>query len=354
MSNKKILIFTQSLNPGGSEKQSIILANILSSYHNVTLLIYYENKIDSQLMQTINSNVKLKILKGTHLNKMIAIYKLLRKNKINIIFSYLLLPNLLGGIIGRISKVEYPIGGIRSAKIEFKKVFINKILQNYINKLTIYNNYSGYNNYIKMGFNAKRASVIPNCVINIPESIHRKDKDKKIILSVGRLEKVKDYYTALLSIKELLKINKNIIYKIVGYGSKENTIRKWIDEMRINEYVQLIINPNDISKYYSEADIFLLTSLFEGLPNTILEAMSYSLPVVSTNVGDTNQLIKHGENGFLCKIEDYKNINKMLNALIVNYQMRIDFGQINYNIINQKYSISIFRENYIKLINNLH
>ena len=117
MSNKKILIFTQSLNPGGSEKQSIILANILSSYHNVTLLIYYENKIDSQLMQTINSNVKLKILKGTHLNKMIAIYKLLRKNKINIIFSYLLLPNLLGGIIGRISKVEYPIGGIRIANI---------------------------------------------------------------------------------------------------------------------------------------------------------------------------------------------------------------------------------------------
>jgi glycosyltransferase involved in cell wall biosynthesis len=348
---KRIAIFTQSLLSGGAEKQATLLAMALNTNHRVILIVFFKKDVDGRLLDIINkNNIKLIFTKGPLIFKPIHLYKLLKINNIQIIFSYLLLPNLIGGIVGRLSGVKHQIGGIRNAKIKTGKLCLNKFSQNIINSLTIYNNYKGFDRYSKNGFNSKRGIVIPNCIESIPAKIQRKDNKRILILSVGRFEKQKDYHTALRVIETLAKKGMPICYKIVGYGSLEGQIRKWIKDFNLSNVVELYIKPQNIDSFYREADIYLMTSLFEGLPNTILEAMSYSLPIVATDVGDNNKLVNHGENGYLLKPKMFIEIANKLEVLLKDHSLRLSQGKNGYNIVNQQYSFIKFKKRYLSLI----
>ena len=133
----------------------------------------------------------------------------------------------VGGVVGKISKVKYCIGGIRNSELKFGKVILNKILHNYVNKCTIYNNFSGYEYYTKRGFDKEKAIVIPNCIDDIPSSINRDEKQYINVLSVGRFHHQKDFLTSLKSVKKITSKSLPIKYTIIGYGELEKQIRKY-------------------------------------------------------------------------------------------------------------------------------
>src|SRR5690606_8756310 len=109
----------------------------------------------------------------------------------------------------------------------------NRFAHNCLNNKTIFNNYSGYTKYTTKGFKKGKAIVIPNA-IDFPEyEIVRKKRHILRILSVGRFEEVKDYYTALKAIKDLLKYTQDFIYIIVGWGKLEEQIHEWIIQLEI-------------------------------------------------------------------------------------------------------------------------
>ena len=103
-------------------------------------------------------------------------------------------------------------------------------------------------------------------------------------------------------LKEKFKAQK-FKYLIIGYGPLENEIRSLADELNIADDLEILINPPDIPDILRESDIFLSTSLFEGVSNAIMEAMVAGLPIVATEVGDNKYLIKNSFNGYLvpCK-----------------------------------------------------
>ena len=352
---KNICIFVNSLLSGGAEKQALILSKLLKEKYNVWLVVYYGDRTTQKNLDFVfNNDIQIFRLRGNHLSKSISFFQFLNKNSIDIIFSYLLTTNLIGGLVGRVSKAKYCIGGIRNSELKFGKVVLNKILHNYVNKCTIYNNFSGYEYYTKRGFNKEKAIVIPNCIDDIPSSINRDQKQYINVLSVGRFHHQKDFLTSLKSVKKITSKSLPIKYTIIGYGELEKQIKKWVLDLNMEKYVKIILNPDDIKQYYKEADIFLSTSLYEGLPNTLLEAMSYSLPVVATDVGDNRRLIENGINGFLCEVKNYMQISKKINFLIQNKDNRIQFGLKNYQIINENFSPDNFKNKYLKLIKSLN
>lgn len=351
---KNICIFTQSLNNGGSEKQAVQLANSLVEKYNVTILVYYGDQVVGSLLCKINDNrIRLIRLKGCALKKVYDIFSIFNKEDYFVVFCYLLLPNFLGGVVGRLAGVPYTIGGIRSSKIDRHKVLLNKMLQNYINYLTIYNNYAGVEKLSSLGFNKAKAYVIPNCHETEIDTIVREDRKIKEILSVGRFHFSKDYRTALKSIAYLK--NKQLIrYTIIGYGEMLGNIREWVEEFELTDLVRIVIKPNNLEYYYRKADIFLQTSIFEGLSNTVMEAMSYSLPVVTTKVGDNEKLVKDGISGYLCEPGDYAGIAISLDKLINDYFLRLNMGAEGYSILNANYTIPVFRERYFEFIRMLN
>ncbi len=347
---KNICIFTQSLSNGGAEKQAVQLANSLIDRYNISILIYYGNQVEVTLLCQI-SDVRIRVirLKGCTLKKLHDIYSLFKKEKYYIVFCYLLLPNLLGGILGKLAGISFTIGGIRSSKLDRHKVLLNKIIQNNINYLTIYNNYSGVQQLSLSGFNQNKAFVIPNGHEAKNAPIVRESREIKEILSVGRFHHSKDYKTALESIAAIQN-KKSVRYTIIGYGEMLEAIREWIQKYDLVEIVKIVIKPPDLAYYYRKADIFLQTSIFEGLSNTVMEAMSFSLPVVTTNVGDNEKLVIDGVSGYLNKPCDFLGIAHSLEKLINDYPLRISMGREGYSLLYLNYSMPIFKKRYIDFI----
>jgi glycosyltransferase involved in cell wall biosynthesis len=350
---KRICIFSNTLLSGGAEKQAVLLAKNLQKDHRV-ILLSYDEKTDPKFQKIIDENeIDVRYLNGNPVAKILNLYQLLKKERIDIIFTYLLKTNLLGGIIGALAGVKSRIGGIRSSRIDPQKIGLQKLLQNSVNTLTVYNNKRAIKLLSEKGFDPTRAVYIPNCVHDIPSKVEREKKSSVIILSVGRFHHAKDYHTAIKAVALLHEKTDGFIYRIIGYGQQESQIRSWIKDYDAGAYIDIVINPSNIEKYYIDADIYFLSSIFEGLSNTVLEAMSYSLPLVLTDVGDNDLLLSNGMNGFMCDPGDHKAMSEALEELLNSHEKRLNYGRESYNRLVNTFSEDIFRQNYNRLIENL-
>ncbi len=129
--------------------------------------------------------------------------------------------------------------------------------------------------------------------------------DKTIVISTGRLEYVKGFVFAFLGIQQLVKEGIDVEYRIIGGGHEVEYLRFLIQRLGLENSVKLLgpLSPERVYLELSEADIYLSSSLSEGISNAVLEAMSIGLPVVSTNVGGMSEVIKDGITGLL--VEPY-------------------------------------------------
>jgi len=184
---KNICIFTNTLFSGGAEKQAVLLAKALNPKYQVWLVVYYGEQVEQKFLDIIEeNNIVVVYLRGTHLMKISSFYRFLKREKILVIFSYLLTTNFIGGIVGKIAGVKYFYPGIRNAELPKKKEKIQKFIQNSLSTKTIYNNYRGFEELEKNGFNKQKGIVIPNCFINNIKPIVRSKNDVVRILSLGR------------------------------------------------------------------------------------------------------------------------------------------------------------------------
>jgi glycosyltransferase involved in cell wall biosynthesis len=147
-------------------------------------------------------------------------------------------------------------------------------------------------------------------------------------------------------------IGREIEYIIVGDGELYQQIQTWINDLQLSN-VTIVKNPDKIENYYIEADIYFLSSISEGMPNSIMEALNYSLPVVSTCVGDTNYLVKDDINGFLVPIKDSEKLAEKLSVLINDSNKRNDFGINGHSLLIKEFSEKKFQEEYINFTKKL-
>jgi glycosyltransferase involved in cell wall biosynthesis len=347
-------ILIHSLEMGGAEKQSLLQAKLMGTEFDV---YYFVQKKKPQLKQHIDFINREKInyiqLSGNIVSRTIQILTYIKKNRIKVLFAYLTTDNVLAGIVSVFVKIKI-VGGIRSSYLPFVKYYITWFLQKYFLDYVIFNNHFGRDKFIKNGFSSSKSIVIQNCINNIHSDITRPDRKIVRILSVGRFISLKDYYTALKTIY-YLKSNsyeKEIEYTIVGDGELDQQIQTWIHDMQL-ENVTIVRSPDNIKDYYISSDIYFLSSISEGMPNAIMEALNYSLPVVSTDVGDVKYLVKEGINGFISPVKEYKMLAVQLSELVSDSVKRNTFGKIGHNLLINEFSERKFQEEYLNFTRKL-
>jgi glycosyltransferase involved in cell wall biosynthesis len=354
---KKIAIFCKTLLKGGAEKQALTLSKLLTENREEVILINWsEDKIDIANLDYIKTySIKYIGLKGNPAVKFIHLLKIIRKEKISIILSYLTLANFIAGICKLFYRNLLIIGGIRSEQLPFYKFYFERLIHNYQNDATVFNNFSAKAKFEKRGFNPAKIYVVHNG-INVPAlGKNNKPGDGINIISVFRFVRQKDFQTALYSFKKLIENcgDKKFKYFIVGYGPLENGIRLLVRQLNLNNEVEIMINPPNIPDILKTCDIYLSTSLFEGLSNSIMEAMVAGLPIVATNVGDNQFLIKDKHNGFLVPCKDISLIVEKLEYLSKSENTRSEFGKNSRFIIENEFSEERLIENYLKLISKI-
>ena len=136
-----------------------------------------------------------------------------------------------------------------------------------------------------------------------------------VVGTIGRLSKEKDLPTFLQVARNVLNIYPDSFFLVVGDGKEDELSCLW--DLAKNKGIEKAViftgHRSDLRNIYSSLDLFLTTSLTEGLPNAVLEAMAMEVPVVATRAGGVPELIEDGRTGFLCDKGDVKGIT---NAVI--------------------------------------
>jgi len=140
---------------------------------------------------------------------------------------------------------------------------------------------------------------------------------------------------------------------IICYGYHEAAIRRMIKSLGLINNVEMLIHPEDIQTLLRKADIYLSTSIYEGLSNSIMEAMSAGLPVVATDVGDNKYLIQDDFNGYLVKSRNIDAIVNKLSHLVENEEIRKEFGKNGYDKVLKDFSEEKLLQNYLTLLSDL-
>jgi glycosyltransferase involved in cell wall biosynthesis len=125
-----------------------------------------------------------------------------------------------------------------------------------------------------------------------------------VVLQVARLDYLKDHATAVRTLVHLVRQRPDARLVLVGEGPELDKIREQARQAGLTDHLRLLGLRKDIARLLSAADVFLLTSISEGIPLTLIEAMAAGLPVVSTHVGGVGEVVEDGVTGLLATSGD--------------------------------------------------
>mgnify|MGYP001028867288 CR=1 FL=1 len=172
------------------------------------------------------------------------------------------------------------------------------------------------------------------------ERIKRKSNNK--VLFLGEIGHRKGCYDIPSVVEKVVKVIPDVKFVIGGSGSStdENMIKSMIREKGLTNNIEFIgwIRGSEKDCVIRSADVFFLPSYNEGMPMSILDAMGYGLPIVSTNVGGIPKIVHDGENGICCNAGDIEHFSEGIIRLLNDEQFRYTASEASFDIVKKKYS----------------
>ena len=160
----------------------------------------------------------------------------------------------------------------------------------------------------------------------ITSSYLTKKVEKFIFLTVGRLVPIKNIQLQVRAFIEISKKYPDIELWIIGNGPGKYKIQDAKNGIQIPQGIKLLGWQDNLDKFYSQADIFLLTSNYEGWGLAVIEAANYNLPIIMTDVGNAGEIIKNNESGIVIPINNQKELEKAMIKLIEDKELRKRLG----------------------------
>lgn len=175
----------------------------------------------------------------------------------------------------------------------------------------------------------------------------------KVVGMVARLDLQKGFEYLLRAIRELCNIFYALTVVIVGEGPDRKAIEDMVKEYGLQSNVVLAGQQSDMPGVYAAMDIFVLPSLNEGLPMTILEAMAASRPVVATRVGAIPSVIKDGENGLLVDPRDTDGLRNAIASLLADPNLCRRMGERAHDWVSANYTSDAMALKYREMYNEV-
>lgn len=198
--------------------------------------------------------------------------------------------------------------------------------------------------------NENKISVIPNFVSVNEKSTYPSESVRIIFL--GKLIDNKGLSDLFKALKIICK--ENFIVNVAGEGDIEK-YKRIVNDLGLTNKINFLGWISGVRKklFFENADIFVLPSYIEELPMSILEAMSYELPIISTTVGGIPEIVQDDYNGYLVKPGDIEELASKLEKIIIDVELRKKMGARSLKIIVGNYEKSIVEKEIIKLYTDL-
>mgnify|MGYP001308464258 CR=1 FL=1 len=178
------------------------------------------------------------------------------------------------------------------------------------------------------------------------------DKKKLNIIKVARFEDQKDHFTLLKAIN-IIKNKINLKLLLIGNGSNELQIRKYIKDNGLKKIIKIIKNIDNPFPYIVKSDLVILSSIYEGLPNILLESIALNKFIISSKCPTgPKEILDNGKGGLLFEIKDFKELSKKILFYKKNkskLQKKIDYSKLTLN----RYDYNKNLKKYYFYLNNI-
>ncbi len=148
-----------------------------------------------------------------------------------------------------------------------------------------------------------------------------------LVIQVARLDHLKDHVTAIEAFRRVVTCCPNAKLVLVGEGPERSKIEEAIQRLDLGSSVRMIGLRQDVPRLIRAADVFLLTSISEGIPLTLIEAMAAHVPVVSTRVGGVAEVVEEDRSGLLAPSGDAAALTGRVLQLAADPALRREFGR---------------------------
>lgn len=311
-------------------------------------------------LKNMHREISLKDFKAT-----IELYRILNDIKPDIIHTHSSKTGFIGRIVGRIAGVKLVIHTLHGFSFHPYQSFIVRTFYQILESFAaIFADYNVFVNQFereialhKLGFNSKKALTIyngikPYKVIKSYEGISDYSEKPFRLVSVLRFSSQKNIVATIEQAINIVKENKNIYFTFYGYGELFDVCKNLIIANNVTENIKLPGWITAIRKHLLDYDVFLLNSLWEGLPISILEAMSVGLPVIASSIKGNNELVDDS-NGWLIDPKDNTALNKVIKKIIKNpldlqQKGEQSIKKVTY-VFNEEFFISKYAELYNKI-----
>lgn len=340
--------------------------SLVQNYPEMEVLVYSINcdknqviKYDKNILWIQRKSLKKITVLFLFLKDMIKIFT---KFKPDIIHSVYVIESIIMGVFGRVFRVPSIFHSRGSDFNYFPFISVKKNilarLCGKLNKIIITVSKT-------MKLDGLKLNISPNKMINIYDGIDltnfnptgkkyfMKNETFKII-HIGRFSFEKNHELIIEACRRLREDKVNFHLTLIGIGPLQNSISNLVKQYNLKDHIDLEgwVDHKEIPKHLLKSDLFILPSLTEGMPISVLEAMSMSLPVILTNVGGMSELVqKNG--GFLI---EKNNLEQLYDAIMyyINNPAKLEIaGKINREFIINNFNWNIHSNKLFNVYSNL-
>lgn len=346
---------TYSLDTGGIENGIINLVNRMDHdhfYHYIICVTYateFRKRITSENYEIISLNKK----PGNDLKLYFRLWSIFVKKKIDIVHCRGWATMMEGIISARLARVPVIIYGFHGKTYEDiqeekrRRVIAQKILLKLTDGIiTLIDNMKN-DLCSSLSIPGEKVEIIKNGVDltkfgkgdrRLRQGFNVGD-DEYVVGVVGRIDPVKNYAAVIEAFHIVSSKYKNIKMIIVGEGPDFKDIEAKIEGMGLSGSILMLGSRDDVYNLLQCFDVFIQPSFYEGLSNTILEAMATGLPVIASRVGGNPDVIKEDENGLLFSPGDVDGLANAIEKMYLNKELRENMASANKAKIVNEFSL---------------
>lgn len=349
---QRVLFITPGLTRGGAETQLVKVARFLATQEKQVMVIALKPLNDFKHIDFQAEGIKVIFLrdwKWKFLGNTFRLFRMVGRYKPDVVVAFM----FIAIIFARVMKLRYKFHLISSVR----NSVISRKWKNYLkltaplDDLIVYNSQASKVKF-EVESSAKRNGIIINNAVTIPkveQYLAKEQKEKSFVwVTVAHFRPTKDYRTLFKAIA-LLK-DENIRVDCLGH-IREDWPQQMLRELGIEDKVRILGFKSNPSDYLKEADAFVLSSLGEGSPNAMLEAMSYYKPIVATAVDGVEEFLSAAGSGYLVNPMDPEDLaHKMRSMMRLRVEEREKLGQRGRQYVENNFSEEQVLEKWLQVV----
>ncbi len=363
----RILYLISGLRVGGAEKMLLnLIKRLPRKKYEITLCSLSDANHFGKTFEDEGIVIKILYMKSLlDITKLLGLHSLLLKGKFHILHSVMYHADVIGRIIGKLYKIPVIISSERNTGNRKTK------LHSIVYKIT-----APFSDMILcVSDSARRFLLEEEKVQGIPMKVIRNGVEKpdfpkgtkilvrkkfglpingQMLVTACRIDAQKGLTTLIKSLKIVFSLFPNAFWVLVGDIEDESHRRQMkykreiisrVETLGIENSVHMVGHRKDVYEIFAASDIFVMSSLFEGIPNSVLEAMTLGVPCVATRVGGVPEIIKSGQTGLLVPAKDSKELAEATCSLLSDPEKARKLGNQGKQFVRSQMDWDVMAEN---------